>query len=929
MGKFDYRNALVTSAALVVMATAAPAYAQTRMFNVPAQPAVTGIPEFARQADVQILVGDSAARGFSTRAVKGAMTVEAALKRLLGGTGLVAKTTDGRTFVVSGAPVAASTPAPAARQDADPVELGEILVTARKREETLLEVPISVSAFSANQLYNLNATDLSQITRFTPGLSFEQTIFGNSVRYLPQIRFRGMSTNAGQPNSQVGAVFLDGVFVLGGAQSISTEDIERVEVLKGPQNTYFGRNTFGGAINFITRTPGNELKAETTAKVETRETFKFSANVEGPLIKDVLTGRLVGVIWQDGAHYKSSDGGDLGRQTTKSLTGTLNFTLGDNFHLKLRGHIQADADYGNANYPLRAQADFANCKLGTIAFFCGAAPKVGDSVTLLNGSTRVVGADAISQDTSLLPPQYLAIGKASALSDFLRNSNGVMNDIPFYGKLPKLDHFGDERRLGRITANWDYEFAEGYSLAGNAGYGEMRLAALTDADQTVGVLPGSGTRNYTYIPFMTKDYSAEARITSPQDARLRWLVGSNYYKQSIDGSTGSVIKTISEVTGIANLSTWQNSDRDRSNVIGLFGAASFDILRALTLDLEGRYQIDHLKAFQQTGLNQFQPIFRTFKEFLPRVILSYKPTRQTNLYASWSRGALPGVANASFENIINQVAAFPGNVFRTTDREAIRTQLSNLLGVDAPLTLPSEKIDQIEIGLKQEFWDGRASVSIAGYHIAWRNQKQPATVVSAGIRLPNGNVIPSNGDITGDGLSDAISARIPGRSRIYGLEFDLAVRPIRQLTLNLNGELVDSRYKGVFPGGALVASYAGSQELSNKKLFMYPLSKFSFNSRWQDELSGDWNFYLQGNATYTGKNYADEANLAWISPYVLVNTAIGVSKRDVLVELYVNNLTNFDGWLSGRRNSSSDNSQMLSLVPARKRTVGIRTRLNF
>lgn len=809
-------------------------------------------------------------------------------------------------------------------------DLDEIVVTARKRAETLQEVPISISAFNTDKLEKLAVNDLRDITKFTPGLSYENTSFNTNLRYLPQLRFRGLSTNAPQPNSQVGAVFLDGVFIVGGAQSISTEDVERVEVLKGPQNTYFGRNTFGGAINFITKTPGNEFKGSAAAKVETRETYRGSLSVEGPLVRDKLSARIIATQYQDGAHYKSSDGGEIGRQTTRSLSATLNFTPTEALSIKVRGHIQADADFGNLNYAFRNQNEFANCRFGTINWWCGAIPEVGDSVGLIGGGTRTLSETPFSQDTTLSPAHLIALGRGNALSDFLYNRTGVMNDIPFYNDLPKLDHFGNERRLQRISAQWNYDFWDGYSFAGSVAAGQMHYAAVIDHDQTVGVLPGPGVRGYNFTAMRSLDYSAEARITSPADNRFRWLVGANYFKQELDGSTASTGRTVNQLTGLATTAVWQNSDRDRSFVTGFFAAASYDILSTLTLDLESRYQIDRLKAYQQVGVDRFTPVFRTFKDWLPRAILSYKPTSETNLYASWSRGALPGIANITFENIINQVAAYPANPLGTTDREEIRKLLAGLVGVDVPLTLPAERIDQYEIGWKQQFWERRAFINLAGYLIDWQNQKQSATGVAAGATLPNGRVIPLSGDLNGDGVADTLSTRIPGRSRVWGLEFDAGVQPMKELTLSLSGEIVNAKYRAPFPGGATVASYAGSQELGDKTLFLYPVNKLAFNGRWQTNFKDTgWDYYVQTAVTRNGRYYTDEANLSWINPYWMVNLAVGFQKDNAMIEFYVNNLTDFKGWITGRRNTAPDNAQTIALVPARRQVFGIRTRLDF
>src|SRR6185436_3898877 len=110
--------------------------------------------------------------------------------------------------------------------------------------------------------------DMQDLTKFTPGFSYRQMNIQSGGRLLPSYRFRGMNAGAGGSLSQLGAVFIDGLYLLGGAQSITFDDVERIEVIKGPQSAYFGRSTFGGAINFITKEPKNEWSARISSSIE-------------------------------------------------------------------------------------------------------------------------------------------------------------------------------------------------------------------------------------------------------------------------------------------------------------------------------------------------------------------------------------------------------------------------------------------------------------------------------------------------------------------------------------------------------------------------------------------------------------------------------------------------------------------------------------
>jgi iron complex outermembrane recepter protein len=127
-------------------------------------------------------------------------------------------------------------------------------LAARKTEERLLETPVSITAFSADDIEKKGFQNLEDVARSAPGVQFSHQGGQIPGRYTSAIRFRGMNVNSDSPSLQLGSLFVDGIFVLGGTQSIPYDDVERIEVIKGPQSATYGRSTFGGAINYITRT---------------------------------------------------------------------------------------------------------------------------------------------------------------------------------------------------------------------------------------------------------------------------------------------------------------------------------------------------------------------------------------------------------------------------------------------------------------------------------------------------------------------------------------------------------------------------------------------------------------------------------------------------------------------------------------------------
>ena len=205
--------------------------------------------------------------------------------------------------------------------------LEEIVVTARKREEGLQEVPVSISAFTNDDLRERGIRDLRDLANFTPNLTFES---GPSARRnVPTIRGLGAPDLANE-NNNVG-VFIDGVYV-SARESINLAmlDIDRVEVVRGPQSALYGRSTFAGAINYVTRKPSDELYTEVEVTAAQNDELRILGILSGPLVSDKLSGRIAaGYETDDGTYKNGSLSGGLGGFENTHLMGTLRFTPSD------------------------------------------------------------------------------------------------------------------------------------------------------------------------------------------------------------------------------------------------------------------------------------------------------------------------------------------------------------------------------------------------------------------------------------------------------------------------------------------------------------------------------------------------------------------------------------------------------------------------
>ena len=399
-------------------------------------------------------------------------------------------------------------------------ELEEIVVTARKRDESLQEIPVAVSVFGAEDILMTDMRDLEDVALHTPGFQFMNQGNQQPGRYNTQLQFRGLTTAQFSPSFATGALFIDGVYVLNGGTSLSLMDLERVEVIKGPQSAYFARNTFGGAVNLITRDPNAEaFGGEITASISDRGRTDVSGLIEGPIIQDVLAFSVSGRFYDKEGHYTATDGGRTGDEETTTFNGVINWTPTDNFKLKMRYSTSEDDDgapsqgYVSGIMNDTCTGTTVNSAEGVanpVNYICGTVP-YGSSVTVDPGS------NIISSNT-ILPADM------ADLTDPTTNIDGV----------PGVTSIGMKRESERFSIAAGYQFDSGYSIDVSYGKNEQEVNWIRDFDLSDRL--GWWSRD----PQNMDDESWEIRFSSPQDQRLRWLVGYSYYEQEFlaSGSGG-------------------------------------------------------------------------------------------------------------------------------------------------------------------------------------------------------------------------------------------------------------------------------------------------------------------------------------------------------------------------------------------------------
>ena len=231
----------------------------------------------------------------------------------------------------------AAEPAPAAAAaDTKSESDQEIVVTARKREETLKDVPIAATAISGDLIEKRGLTSVKEVAALTPSLNINSDGAGRAF-----IAIRGVGTTLIDTVQPGVGIFVDGIYQPNTSYlNNPLTDVERVEVLRGPQGTLYGKNTLGGAINVITRQPGNEFEGKVIASYAgPDDAWTAGASVSGPIIKDRLQARIAYAHQeQDGFIHNALLDKDQNPLNTDAISGTIRAEPVDDVHLTVNGY---------------------------------------------------------------------------------------------------------------------------------------------------------------------------------------------------------------------------------------------------------------------------------------------------------------------------------------------------------------------------------------------------------------------------------------------------------------------------------------------------------------------------------------------------------------------------------------------------------------
>ncbi|WP_235523030.1 TonB-dependent receptor [Novosphingobium sp. Leaf2] len=792
---------------------------------------------------------------------------------------------------------------PAMAQDAEEKASsspGDIVVTARKREEDILKTPVTVVAITREQMDIKGIKTMQDLAASTPGININDSSSGHADRSFQQVILRGMTPSTTLATTT--SLFIDGVPIASPSAFTAISAPERIEILKGPQSAYFGRNTFAGAINVVNSIPKGEWSGSATGMVGTRSNYRVRGELEGPIIGDALTFRVTGEKFsKDGSWRNESNGETLGDQST--ATGTLLIVAKptDKLTIKLFGMIAKDDDGPSAQTRILAQnirdtngnliyASQSNCVLNGNPYICGTLPRT------------INGVSANTTVTTNLR-NLLAI-----------DTNRVVSPED------TVDHYGLLRHTRHAHATLDYELNDQLSLSVLGGYNREKWSTLIDLDgyDTSMLASPFSPDGYFDFPYVIErdnlDWSTEARLNF-DFGKLRGVVGASYLYARTYGALASGLSTASNTS-------YSKGGKDQSETKGAYFGLTYDFTDQLSLSVEGRYQIDKLASYvSASGLtvrgSQFVPAGvyapgtllaeKEFKNFTPRVILNFQATPDLMVYASWAKGINPAQFNTG---ILSQTAS-------------IQQAAAN---AGMTLTVDPEKLTNYEMGVKGRLFGGSLTYAVSAYYAQWRNQ-----INSILLTVPDGtftNGIENVAFVSGYSNSGSVD--------LYGVEGQFAWRPIDLITIDggaaFNMTDIRSFVSPTITALTGITDYTG-YEMPNASKYSANLGiqiggnvKGQENTTWF--LRGDWNF--------KSGFYTNQANTTKTSDAHKFNFRTGATWGNKSLQVFVNNAFNnkaytsaTDNWTieQGYRYLSTYSAVLVGLPELR--TAGVEFRINF
>lgn len=665
--------------------------------------------------------------------------------------GVVLLTTSAMALMTASQAIAQAQPGVAAAAPPASDTIEDIIVTAQKRSERLSDVGMAITAATGDQLLQQNVRDVNGLVKIDPSFVVTESNYGAPVYSIRGINYNDYSLAA----SPTVSVYQDEVpFSYPALTKGATLDVERVEILKGPQGTLYGQNATGGAVNYIAAKPTLTLNAGANATYQSFNEFDVTGFVSGP-VTDTLGARIAFEVDRGGAYQRNYNRDD---------------TLGSKEIYKGRATFEwKPASNLKATLTLNGFRDKSENRAGQIFAFIPTRPQ---SIALVPGLSQVTVAPHNDRATDW-----------------------------FAGIRPRLN-----QTYGQVSGRIDYDVSDAVTLTYLGSYERYRQRDIAEPI-------GANVEQIIYNNGDVKSLFQELRLGGQlADNKLNWLLGVNYARDivtedQIQDSKGTTAIYALTVNGKAQ-TTFANLARSVSVNKAAYGNLDFKASSTLSFHAGGRYtgtDIDHggctrdvngdsfavtnaLEMIRQAqaGINNFVPAVaggcltlgpgitpQYYQQKLDqtnfswRVGADFKPRAGTLLYATISKGYKAG----SFPNI----TATTYTSLRPVVQEALLSY---------------------EAGIKSRLFGNFAEIDGSVFYYDYKNKQVAGRTVD-----------PS-------GLFGVINllVNVP-KSREYGVELGLKLRPVTGLVVRVQGTYLNSRVLGDTPGFdgfGVATNYEGS-----------------------------------------------------------------------------------------------------------------------
>ncbi len=755
----------------------------------------------------------------------------------------------------------ATAPAPAFAQDG--MALEEIVVSARKRDESLQDVPIAVSAFGAEDIAARDIRSIEDVAKFAPGLSFAKA-FGRSTD-RPVIRGQGNVLAGVQFGVESGAAyFIDGIYYPGDLSSLDLANVERVEVIRGPQAALYGRNTYSGALNFVTRGIGDEFSGDLKVRYGEHDDQEIYGAIRMPFGRSGSGVSLSGRYYSYGGEYTNIvTNKTVGDEETTSVSGRIDLALSDAWTVSARATYQQDRD-GTRPFFLQP-SESNNCMPGTRSnaawlwtgstnnnqYYCGEVNRPGDTVQLNDeAGTNLVLVPGIPNET--LPGFYLPFPGSPLPQGLFPGGNPYsLND--------GLAFSGVHRDILLASIKSDIEFGNGWTMTAQVATRDEERKTGSDSDHTsVNYLwsvfnpaPANETVECTFCASGQddwQDYSMEVRLSSPVDNATRWMIGAFYYdqEQKIMDITFQGIDPAHRIENVENTAVFASVEHDFSD--------------AFSASLELRW-FEETKA--RNELDIMEQFSNKFSEFAPRVTFNYSLNDNAMLYGIYAKGYKPGgVIGSDGATLVPQTT-----------------------------TYEQEVSDNFEIGLKSTGMDGRMRINAALFFIDAQDIQLTTPLADGG-----------SGSLTSIVTNQ-------GSGETFGVELDMRYALSENLTIGGTYALADSEFTEgcdefqwtATSGGGLLLDAArctgnnvngnGSGSIKGNQFPLSSKNQFSLFADYRRPFGSDKEFFINANYSWEDKKPVQVHNLAWVPEATLLDLAFGISGDRWTARVYGRNLT--------------------------------------